>query len=43
MAQPSYADDFSFSHSTVKVAEFERRLQDDLDAVVAWANKNSFE
>ena len=36
--QPSYADDFTFSHSAVDVAGIEASLQADLDAVVAWAD-----
>ena len=39
VAQPSYADDFSFSHSAVTVAELETGLQSDLDAVVGWAGR----
>ena len=36
VAQPSYADDFTFSRSAVDVAELEAGLQQDIDAVVAW-------
>ena len=35
--QPSYADDFTISHSDKDLKEIERRLQLDIDAVEAWA------
>ena len=34
-----YADDFNISHSAVEVADLERLLQSDVDAVVAWADR----
>ena len=37
VAQPSYADDFTFSRSAVEIADIERGLQSDMDQVVAWA------
>ena len=37
VAQPSYADDFTFCCSAVEVTDLEAGLQADIDQVVAWA------
>ena len=41
--QPSYADDFSFSRSAVKVQDIEEGLQGDLDRVCEWASRKKLE
>ena len=37
ISSPSYADNLQIIKSAVKIAELERKLQQDIDAVELWA------